>query len=104
MWRDYGSVMRAAVELAPTVAAIDESWQSAVTAIRDITRAIAGRAGLADDDGPTGAHAVTTALVWLTERAFYQTAKAGTSLDDTAVILTRLWLTTLNITPDPERT
>ncbi|WP_280428544.1 TetR/AcrR family transcriptional regulator [Nocardia brasiliensis] len=104
MWRDHGSVMRAAVELAPTVAAIDESWHSAVTAIRDITWTIAGRAGLSDDDGPTGAHAVTTALVWMTERAFYQAAKAGTSLDDTAATLTHVWITTLNLTPDPEPT
>jgi TetR/AcrR family transcriptional regulator, ethionamide resistance regulator len=97
MWRDHGSVMRAAVELAPTVAAISESWHSAVTAIRDTTRAIAERAGLADGDGPTDARAVTTALVWMTERAFYQASKTGASLDDTAATLTHLWLNTLSL-------
>ncbi|MGX1774437.1 hypothetical protein ACWIGW_20145 [Nocardia brasiliensis] len=45
---------------------------------------------------------MTTALVWMTERAFYQASKAGSSLDDTAVTLTHLWLTTLNITRHPE--
>ncbi|WP_216893207.1 TetR/AcrR family transcriptional regulator [Nocardia alni] len=101
MWRDHGSVMRAAVELAPTVAAIDENWHSAVAAIRDITTAIAERAGLPDGDGPTGAHAVTTALVWMTERAFYQASKTGRSLDDTAATLTHLWLNALSLAPDP---
>ncbi|WP_433662391.1 TetR/AcrR family transcriptional regulator [Nocardia sp. CA-128927] len=101
MWRDHGDVMRAAVELTPTVPAIGECWHSAVTAIRDITRAIAERAGLPDDDGPTGAHAITTALVWMTERSFYQASKAGASLDDTAATLTHLWLNALNSAPDP---
>ncbi|MFD6162379.1 TetR/AcrR family transcriptional regulator [Nocardia sp. NPDC060256] len=99
MWRDHGNVMRAAVELTPTVAAVGESWHSAVTAIRDITRAIAERAGLPDNDAPTGAHAVTTALVWMTERAFYQASKSGISLDDTAVTLTHLWLNALGMAP-----
>lgn len=97
MWRDHGDVMRAAVELAPTVEPIGESWHSAVTAIRGTTRAIAERAGLPDHDGPTGAHAVTTALVWMTERAFYQASKTGDSLDDTAVTLTHLWLNAMGI-------
>lgn len=101
MWREHGSVMRAAVELSPTVAAIDENWHSAVTAIRDITRAIAERAGLPVGDGPTGAHAVTTALVWMTERSFYQASKTGISLDDTAATLTHLWLNALSLAPDP---
>ncbi|MFI6044096.1 TetR/AcrR family transcriptional regulator [Nocardia sp. NPDC051321] len=97
MWRDHGDVMRAAVELSPTVEAIGASWHSAVAAIRDITQAIAERAGLSDDDGPTGAHAVTTALVWMTERAFYQASKTGISLDDTAATLTHLWLNALGL-------
>ncbi|KAA8883938.1 TetR/AcrR family transcriptional regulator [Nocardia colli] len=97
MWRDHGDVMRAAVELAPTVEPIGESWHSAVAAIRDTTRAIAERAGLSDNDSPTGAHAVTTALVWMTERAFYQASKTGNSLDDTAATLTHLWLHALGL-------
>lgn len=97
MWRDHGNVMRAAVELSPTVEAVGESWHSAVAAIRDITRGIGRRAGLADDHGPTGAHAITTALVWMTERAFYQASKAGSSLDDTAATLTHLWLNALRL-------
>ncbi len=103
MWRDRGSVMRAAVELAPTVTAIGESWHSAVTAIRDITRSIAERAGLSDGDGPTDARAVTTALVWMTERAFYQASKAGISLDETASTLTHLWINALGLTAEAAR-
>ncbi|MGW4714165.1 TetR/AcrR family transcriptional regulator [Nocardia sp. NPDC004260] len=95
MWREHGSVMRAAVELAPMIPAVGDSWHGAVAVIRDITRTITERAGLPGDDGPTGAHAITTALVWMTERAFYPASKSGPSLDDTARTLTHLWLTAL---------
>jgi len=33
----------------------------------------------------------------MTERAFYQASKAGTSLDDTAATLTHLWLNALDL-------
>ncbi|WP_459547554.1 TetR/AcrR family transcriptional regulator [Nocardia sp. X0981] len=100
MWRDHGNVMRAAVELAPTIPEVDENWYAAVTAIRDTTRSIAERAGLPGDTGPTGAHAVTTALVWMTERTFYRASKTGASLDDTAATLISLWLNALGLAPD----
>lgn len=65
-----------------------------MNAIRDITRTIAERAGL-PDDGPTGVHAITTALVWMTERAFYQASKTGISLEDIGETFTHLWLNAL---------
>ncbi|MGW4769193.1 TetR/AcrR family transcriptional regulator [Nocardia sp. NPDC004278] len=97
MWRDHGNVVRAAVDLAPTVPAIEESWHSAVAAIRDTTQGIAERAGIPHDDGPAGARAVATALVWMTERSFYQASRSGGPLDDTAATVTHIWLTALGL-------
>ncbi|MER6951294.1 TetR/AcrR family transcriptional regulator [Nonomuraea sp. NPDC000554] len=95
MWREHGSVMRAAVELAPTVPAIGEQWRAAVAAIADITRRIAERAGLPADDSPIGARAITTTLTWMTERSFYETSRTSGSLEATAETLTHLWLTAI---------
>jgi AcrR family transcriptional regulator len=97
MWHEHGSVMRAAVDLSPTIPAIAEQWRSAVSAIADITRRIAERAGLPAGDGPTDAAAVTAALVWMTERCFYQASRAGGSVDETAATLTHVWLTALDL-------
>ncbi|WP_433559622.1 TetR/AcrR family transcriptional regulator [Pseudonocardia xinjiangensis] len=97
MWHEHGSVMRAAVDLSPTIPAIEEQWRSTISAIADITRRIAERAGLPAGDGPTDATAVTAALVWMTERSFYQASRTGGSVDETAATLTHVWLTALDL-------
>ncbi|QWF78858.1 TetR/AcrR family transcriptional regulator [Amycolatopsis sp. CA-230715] len=97
MWREHGTVMRAAVELSPTVPAIDEAWRSAVIALADTTRGIAERAGFPAGSGPREAAAVTEALVWMTERVFYQATVTGGSLDEAAATLSHVWLTALGI-------
>ncbi|WP_020499000.1 TetR/AcrR family transcriptional regulator [Sciscionella marina] len=97
MWREHGTVMRAAIELSPVVAAIDEAWRPAVAAVAVATRTIAEQAGVPAGTGPQEAAALTAALVWMTERAFYQATVTGGSLEDTATTLTHLWLTALGI-------
>lgn len=97
MWRDHGSVMRAAVELAPSVPTIAERWRAAVAVIADSTRQIAERAGSPEGEGPADARAVATALTWMTERSFYETSRAGGSLDATAETLTHVWLAALGL-------
>ncbi|UKD54416.1 TetR/AcrR family transcriptional regulator [Amycolatopsis sp. FU40] len=93
MWREHGTVMRTAVELSPSVPAIDQAWRSAVVALADTMRGVAERAGL-----PSGTAAeVASALVWMTERVFYQAFAAGSSLDDAAATLTRVWLSALGL-------
>ncbi|WP_244223577.1 TetR/AcrR family transcriptional regulator [Amycolatopsis circi] len=94
MWREHGTVMRTAVELSPSVPAIDQAWRSAVVALADTMRGVAERAGM-----PSGTAAeVAAALVWMTERVFYQAFVADSSLDDAAATLTRVWLAALGIT------
>ncbi|GAB3569152.1 TetR/AcrR family transcriptional regulator [Amycolatopsis endophytica] len=99
MWREHGTVMRAAVELSPVVPAVDEAWRSAVIALAATTRGIAERAGTPSGSGPRDAAAVVAALVWMTERVFYQAHLAGGSLDEATATLTHIWLTTLGIQP-----
>lgn len=93
MWREHGTVMRTAVELSPSVPAIDQAWRSAVVALADTMRGVAERAGLVSGT----AAEVAAALVWMTERVFYQAFVAGSSLDDAAATLTRVWLAALGL-------
>jgi AcrR family transcriptional regulator len=102
LWGERGAVMRAAVELAPSVPEIEAGWQAAVSATADVTRGALVRAGVPDDAGPTGASAVSAALVAMTERYFYGASKRGSSLEDAAQTLTHVWLATLPDRP-PER-
>ncbi|WP_031466792.1 TetR/AcrR family transcriptional regulator [Sciscionella sediminilitoris] len=97
MWREHGTVMRAAIELSPVVPAIDKAWRPAVAAVAVATRNIAEQAGVPAGNGPQEAAALTAALVWMTERSFYQATVTGGSLEDTAATLTHLWLTALRI-------
>ncbi|WP_037359081.1 TetR/AcrR family transcriptional regulator [Amycolatopsis orientalis] len=93
MWRAHGTVMRTAVELSPSVPAIDQAWRSAVVALADTMSGVAERAGLPSET----AKEVASALVWMTERVFYQAFVADSSLDDAAATLTRVWLAALGL-------
>lgn len=97
MWREHGTVMRAAVELSPSVPAVEQLWRSAVVALADTMRGVAERAGVPHGPGPHDAAAVAAALVWMTERAFYQAAATGGAVDETAATLAHVWLTTLGL-------
>jgi AcrR family transcriptional regulator len=97
-WYDHGRLLRLAVDLSPTVPEIDAQWRDAIAHTVTTTTAIAVRADLPDDDGPTGARAVTTTLVWMTERAFYQAATTGAPpIPEVARTCTTIWLRTLNL-------
>ena len=95
LWHDHGAVMRAAVELSPSVAGIDERWRAAIAATASTTRRAMVRAGISDDDGPHGAAALSRALVWMTERSFYEAVKDGASLDQVAETVIHLWFAAL---------
>jgi AcrR family transcriptional regulator len=94
-WAEHGAVMRAAVELSPSVPQIEACWQDAVAAAGSATRPALVRAGVPDDDGPHGARAISMALASMTERYFYRASKHGTSLTDAADTLTHIWLAVL---------
>jgi AcrR family transcriptional regulator len=91
MWSKHGSVMRAAVELSPTVPDIDALWQQTVTSTVNTMRAVMIQAGLPDTREPTGAEAVTRSLVWMTERCFYQASRHGLHLTRVADTVTKVW-------------
>jgi AcrR family transcriptional regulator len=95
LWGERGAVMRAAVELAPVVPEIEASWQAAVLATGIATQRVMVRAGVPDDPSPTGASAISAALVSMTERYLYAASRRGASLDDTAQTLTYVWLAVL---------
>lgn len=101
MWREHGTVMRAAVELSPTVPAIDKAWRSAVVALADTMRGVVERAGVPPGPGPRDAGALAAALVWMTERVYYQAVVGGNPVDDAATTLAHVWLTTMGL---PART
>ena len=94
-WAEHGAVMRAAVELSPSVPQIEACWQAAIDAAGGATRPPLVRAGVPDDDGPHGARAISTALASMTERYFYRASRDGTSLTDAAQTLTVIWLAVL---------
>jgi AcrR family transcriptional regulator len=101
MWLEHGPVARAAVELAPSVPSIEERWRAAEDVVVETTRAIAERAGFAGGSGPRSAEAVTRALMWMTERRFYEAYKAHEPLDDVAETLSTIWLAALDLDLDP---
>ncbi|WP_406641331.1 TetR/AcrR family transcriptional regulator [Amycolatopsis sp. WGS_07] len=93
MWREHGTVMRTAVELSPSVPVIDQAWRSAVVALADTMGGVAERAGVP----PETAARVAAALVWMTERVFYQAFLAESSLDEAAATLTHVWLAAFGV-------
>jgi AcrR family transcriptional regulator len=95
MWRQHGDVMRVAVELSPSVAAIEQHWNSTVEATTETTRQILNRAGLSDGGGPRDATALARALVWMTERSFYQAFTRQSSLEEVAETVAYVWLAVL---------
>jgi AcrR family transcriptional regulator len=95
MWKEHGAVMRAMIELAPTVESVREAWASAVDDAAGTAARIAERAGLPATTESNGSAAITRALVQMAGRAFYESSREGTSLEKTAETLTTIWLRAL---------
>ncbi|NBH03764.1 TetR/AcrR family transcriptional regulator [Amycolatopsis sp. SID8362] len=95
MWRDHGPVMRAAVDLSPTVPEIARLWHDTVAAYAEAMTGVLLRAGLPTGDGPTGAAAVARALCWMTERVFYHASRSPGDLDAAAETCAELWRRTI---------
>jgi TetR/AcrR family transcriptional regulator, ethionamide resistance regulator len=89
LWARHGAVMRAAVELAPSVPVIEQLW----SATRDDTvRSVTELLGSTDSVGPDDrTAALVGALVGMTERTFYEASRAGTDLDDATEVVTTIW-------------
>jgi AcrR family transcriptional regulator len=108
LWRRHGAVMRAAIELSPTVPVIATLWNDARTTVRDAVSAITSRTGTGpdarpappvdDDAGPTGRPALVRALVAMTEQAYLDGFTHGTPLEEVTTTATTIWHRTLQLT------
>jgi AcrR family transcriptional regulator len=101
LWARHGAVMRAAVELSPSVPVIAQLWDGARSEIVDSLRALVADGGTMSPstDPPStespSTDAIVKALVGMTERTFYDASAAGTSLEDAAATVTTIWTKTL---------
>lgn len=91
VWREHGTVMRAAVDYSALHPVIGAAWDDTVEAFAETMTQILKRAGIPDKDGPDGAAALAHALCWMTERNFYR-ASCSTEQD-----LARATATTVEI-------
>ncbi|MGW5722035.1 TetR/AcrR family transcriptional regulator [Amycolatopsis sp. NPDC003865] len=94
MWREHGPVMRAAVELSPTVPEIARLWNGTVDRYAEAMTAVLERAGVPAGDEPA---ALARALCWMTERVFYHASRTGEprELDTAAGTCAEIWRRTL---------
>ncbi|MGQ4513208.1 TetR family transcriptional regulator [Streptomyces sp. DW26H14] len=96
-WRAHGRVMRAAVEYAALIPEVGAAWNATVEGFAAATARNLVAAGVPGTTTPDGAHALATALCWMTERMFYTaSAAAGASgadagLDRAAATCTEVW-------------
>jgi AcrR family transcriptional regulator len=97
-WRTHGRVMRAAVELSPSVSEIRELWSGTVAAYATAMAAVLVRGGVADGRGATGAAALSRTLCWMQERTFYLASgepDAPRALRRATATSTEIWLRVL---------
>lgn len=94
MWRAHGPVMRAAVELSPTVPEIARLWNGTVERYAEAMTAVLRRAGVPAGEKPA---ALVQALCWMTERVFYHASRAGGpgELDAAAETCAEVWRRTI---------
>ncbi|MEB8338089.1 TetR/AcrR family transcriptional regulator [Streptomyces endophyticus] len=74
VWRDHGTVMRAAVDYSALHPVIAGAWNDTVEAFARTMTQVLRRAGVPGGDGPEDAAALAHALCWMTERTFYRAA------------------------------
>lgn len=99
LWSRHGAVMRAAVELSPSVPVIDQLWSSArFETIRSLTE-ITESASI--EASASKRASVVSALVAMTERVFYEAVRSNSDLDAAAEVVAMIWSRTL---PLPQQT
>ncbi|MFK4547996.1 AcrR family transcriptional regulator [Streptomyces tendae] len=76
VWRDHGTVMRAAVDYSALHPVVGAAWSETVNRFALTMAQVLRSAGIPDDDGPDGATALADALCWMTERTFYRASRA----------------------------
>lgn len=96
MWNRHGAVMRAAVELSPSVDSIGQLWS---TAREETARHVAVILGGPADDGVADLHATVRALVAMTERVFYDAHRTNSDLNGSAAVVEAIWSKTFALSP-----
>ena len=93
IWLEHGLVMRAAIDLSPTVPAVGELWsQTADIFIRAIA-AVLERAGIPPGTNPGQADAMAPPVCWMIERSFYHASRlSAEELERTSLTCQDLWL------------
>lgn len=96
LWSRHGAVMRAAVDLSPSVPVIANLWNGARDEIVDSVQLIAIHGGVPDEPGPAGAATLCRILVGATERSFYEGSVHARPLNEVTRGLETVWTRTLN--------
>jgi TetR/AcrR family transcriptional regulator, ethionamide resistance regulator len=93
IWLEHGLVMRAAIDLSPSIPAVSEQWsETAVIFIRAITTVLE-RAGIPAGIRPGEAAAMAGPICWMIERSFYHASRVSPDeLERTSATCQDLWL------------
>lgn len=98
LWKTHGAVLRAAVDLTPSVESIAELWNRARTQVEQSCLAIVLPDTADDDELAQRLPAVIRALVAMTEREFYTTFARDEDLDESVEVLSLIWTRALDLT------
>ena len=96
LWQRHGAVMRAAVDLSPSVPVIANLWNGARDEITTSARAIVAKSDVREDSS-ADVDDLVRILVGMTERAFYDAVTAGTPLEQTTLAINTVWIRALRL-------
>lgn len=89
LWARHGAVMRAAVELSPSVPVIEQLWASARNNIVHSISSLFSLDSTANPERRTVA--LIAALVGMTEHVFYESSRSKSDLESAADVVTTIW-------------
>lgn len=100
LWQTHGPVLRAAVDLSPSVPAIAELWNQARAQITQSAMSIVAQQTQSDRQLEARLPDVVRALVAMTERELYTASAEADDLDRVVAIIDLIWQRTLRLTPE----
>jgi TetR/AcrR family transcriptional regulator, ethionamide resistance regulator len=87
LFNDHGPLLKAIVEQSALDEEVAGFWRGLVGRFVDATQARLEREGR----GPAAAHGTAFALVWMTERTFYEQLVQGDPVQDVVTALAEVW-------------
>lgn len=100
LWQTHGPVLRAAVDLSPSVPAIAELWDQARSQITESAMSIVAQQTQSDRQLEARLPDVVRALVAMTERELYTASADADDIDRAVAIIDLIWQRTLRLTPE----